>query len=793
MKISWNYLQSFFNGPLAKDLILERLTMAGLEVESVSSVAPEFSGIVVAEVVECVKHPEADKLSLCKIDAGTGELLQILCGASNVKVGVKVPCAKIGAVLPGDFKITERKMRGLVSYGMLCSSEELGQANGVDGLLLLPTDAPIGCDIREYLDLDDSIIEFKITPNRGDCLSYHGLVREIAALSGVTAKPLIRAEESLATSSAEFTLQVTASDECPHYVGLKIHQVNNNQASPAWLVRILERSSIRSISAVVDITNYVLLVTGQPMHAFDLTKIGSGIQVRLAVAGEELTLIDGTLAKLAANTLLITNGADQPVAIAGVMGGLDSAVTTATTSIVLESAYFNPTTIAGKSKQYGVSSDAAFRYERGVDSQIQHDALNLAAELISEICGGVGAEAVHYQNPVPTPRLAITLTFAEINQFIGQVISSSQIIKILTDLGCQLTYDEMQLSVTSPSYRFDLAIKADIIEEVIRVFGYDNIQAQMPKLEYTLANIDAKLSEIDQFKQTLASRGFNEIISYAFIDEKYALLFAAKDQAQVKLQNPLANLAVMRTNLISGLVKTLQYNVNRGQECIKLFELARVFHGEEATQQPLYLAALLYGDFTRLNWSAKPRQVDFFDLKIVLEELLGNYAGLRFTAESSHPSCHPGRTATVWLDQVAVGYIGQLHPKFSQELGLENMPYLFEVNLELLKSVTAVKVIPTSKFQKVSRDLAWVFASSVAVGDVKAQIATLNLTELRSVREFDVFHGVKQASPGLNEVKSIAFNFIFQGDKTLNDEDINHQLDLIKAKVAGHFAAELRV
>ncbi len=789
MKISWNYLQSFFEEPLDKASVLERLTMAGLEVEGEASVAPEFSGIVIGKVIECERHPDADKLSICKVDVNKEEPLQIICGASNVKVGVKIPCAKVGAVLPGDFKIAERKMRGIVSYGMLCSGDEIGYPDGVDGLLLLPEDAPIGTDIRDYLDLDDTIVEFKITPNRGDCLSYQGLVREIAALNNTKIKECANLINYLVTPATEFKLNVEAKNACPHYVGLMINQVNNNVQSPAWLVKILERSGIRSISPLVDITNYVMLVLGQPMHAFDLAKISGGLNVRLAKPGETLKLLDGKLATISTDTLVICDGQNQPAAIAGVMGGNESGVTSETTAILLESAHFAPDAIRGKAKHYGVSSDSAFRFERGVDPEIQHDAINLAAKLVQEICGGEVLQYVHYSNPEQQQNTnTIKLNFRQINEFVGEHIDDQLILSILANLGCKVVVDNGELSITTPSYRFDLAIKEDIIEEIVRVYGYDRITPIMPKLHYTMNSLDQHSQKLNGLKQTLVSNGFSEIISYAFIEDKYAEIFADKQKPLIKLQNPIAGLNVLRNNLLSDLAKALQHNVNRGVDSLKIFELARVFHSEEATGQPLYLAGLIYGKNNQISWAEKVRDVDFFDMKFAVEELLNTFGNLKFIADTNNPVCHPGRTAMIELNGQVIGFMGQLHPRLKQELGLDKLPYLFEINLELIGMPQEPQVRSISKFQKVSRDLAFVFDEKIAIGGVIDSLKELAIPELISVRVFDIFQGGNLEA----NQKSVAINFMFQADRTLTEEEISSYLLLIKQLVTQKFGAELR-
>ena len=792
MKISWNHLQSFFADKLDKEFVLERLTMAGLEVEDETPVAPVFSGIVIGEVMECIKHPDADKLSLCKVNVAEAEPLQIICGASNVAVGVKIPCAKVGAVLPGDFKITERKMRGIVSYGMLCSGDEIGCPSDVDGLLLLDADAPVGKDVREYLDLDDSIIEFKITPNRGDCLSYRGLAREVAALTGNALKPAVNIVNSLNKLSDTLKLEVLAVNECPHYVGLVIKNIDNKITSPSWLIRILERSGVRSISPLVDIANYVMLLLGQPLHTFDLTKVASGVKVRMATSGEELKLIDASTAKLQTNTLIIADGENKPVAIAGVMGSLDSGVSADTTALLLESAFFAPDIIQGKAKFYGVSSDAAFRFERGVDPEIQHDAINLAAQLVVDICGGAIGEYIHFSNnSAGAETQKINLSFKEIELFIGQSIPVVTIIQILTNLGCICDVNGDLLVVTPPSYRFDLRIKQDIIEEIIRVYGYDRIEAKMPILEHSLEALDPKLQKIANLKQTMVAYGFSEIISYAFIEEKYANLFSTLAVGVVRLQNPIAGLNVMRSNLLSGLIKSLQYNVNRGQDSVRLFELARVFHGETIDAQPLYLAGLIYGKYVSSNWALASREVDFYDLSLVLQELLAAFGKVELRATGSSGGAeymHPGRTANVLLNGNQIGYICQLHPALTGELGLESLPYVFEVNIESISLSEDISLNTVSKFQKVSRDLAFVLDKKIEVGAILQRISQLKINELISFNVFDIFSGGSLSS---NE-KSVALNFVFQSDKTLSDEDVNPALELVKNLVVNEFNGNLR-
>jgi phenylalanyl-tRNA synthetase beta chain len=789
MKISWNHLQNLFDDQLDKTLVLERLTMAGLEVEDENPIAPQFSGVVVGQVVECNKHPDADKLSLCKVDIGQDELLSIICGATNVAVGIKIPCATIGAVLPNNFIITERKMRGIISYGMLCAGDELGCPNGVDGLLILPADAPLGMDIRQYLDLDDLIIEFKITPNRGDCLSYRGLAREVAALTNYKLKSVVNYSLPELDAS-DLQLLVEANNECPNYAGLVMHQINNQHQSPLWLQRQLERSGIRPINPLVDIGNYVMLELGQPLHIFDLNAIGGQIKVRLAQENEQITLLDDKTVKLTADSLIITNYANQAVAIAGVMGSLNSGVSSITQAIVIESASFDPQIIQGKAKYYGVSSEAAFRFERGVDPQITKLALALAQQLVSEICGGQIDQQINFTNPHAKlfDKPVIELTWLEISRLIGQELPQATITQILLALGCQVTSCADKLQLTVPSYRFDLKIKQDIIEEIIRVYGYDRIEAKLPVLAQGLNYLDPKLTKTNLIKQILVGYGFSEIISYAFIEEKYAKLFANNSKYLVKLQNSIAGLAVMRDNLVAGLIKSLQYNVNRGQDSIRLFEVARVFNGEDIAQQPINLAGLIYGFNQAKTWNMPPREVDFYDLSMVVQQLLEHFGSVKITSAQAYPYMHPGRCGEIHLNNQAIGYIWQLHPQLLAELGLTSAPYLFEIKLDQLEFPQVVKSTSVSKFQKVTRDLAFILDKQIEVGQIIQQINLLHLTELTSCNVFDIFSGGNLAS----HQKSVAFNLVFQANRTLTDEDINPSLEQIKQLVIENFGGSLR-
>ena len=780
MRLSLNWLESYFENKPDWDLIWSKLTMAGIEVEGIEPVAPHFSGIVVAQVTECIKHPEADKLSLCKVDAGNGEVLQIVCGASNVTAGIKIPLAKIGAVLPDGLRIAERKMRGEISYGMLCSGNEIACPDGVDGLLILAADAPIGVSVRDYLGLDDKIVEFKITPNRGDCLSVQGILREIAALTDYKLRST-GFEEFKPGLSDTVKVVMQAADACPNYLALIIKGINNQVNLPDEITKKLARSGIRNISPVVDITNYVMLELGQPLHAFDVAKVGTQLQVRMAKAGEQLTLLDGREAVLGDNTLLICDSNNQPSAIAGVMGGIHSGISADTQDLILESACFTPAIIAGRAKQYAVNSDAAYRYERGVDPRLQYKALSLAANLIIRHCGGTAGIVTQVSNSIE--KQSINLEYSRINRLIGADISSDKVDEILKRLGFQVTNNGDNLTVVAPSYRFDIAIKEDIVEEVARIYGYDNIPPIMPQAGFHLS----LPQQAQPYKTLMLALGYSEIVSYAFIEEKYETMLGNHRFKAVKLQNPIAGFNVMRTALFAGLIKTLVSNLNRGHKHIKLFELARVFYSEEL--QPLKLSGLIYGDSIAPNWNGNSEPADFFDLKRVTEILLSGHTDVRYEAYIDSDLFHSGRCAKIFLGNKQIGLLGQLHPKLGQQLGLSGLPYLFELDIaDMDTNKKNMLVHCVSKYQRAERDLAFILDQKIPVGSILAALNAANVDYLTACRVFDVYQGENVA----NGFKSIAINLVFQGEKTLTDEEINISINKIVYLVESDFQAQLR-
>jgi phenylalanyl-tRNA synthetase beta chain len=635
--------------------------------------------------------------------------------------------------------------------------------------------------------LTDSVVEFKITPNRGDCLSVTGLLREIAALTEYKIKPL-EIKPIVPTVNTQINIIMDAPLHCPNYMAICIKEINNKVKLPDEIYTRLSCTNIRSISPIVDITNYVMLLLGQPLHAFDANHVGAALHVRLANNGEELQLLDDSDVKLIPDTLLICDSKNNPAAIAGVMGGLHSGVIDDTTDIILESAFFTPEIIAGRAKQYGVNSDSAYRYERGVDVNLQQQALALATDLIIKYCGGSVGQITHIDNL--DTKLPISITYERINRLIGTDISSDIIDAILNKLGFSISSDGISLTLVAPSYRFDINIAEDIVEEVARVYGYDNIVPIMPTASYSLSvGLPRPEGLTMTLKNRLVTLGYNEIVAYSFIEEKYENLLGRNDIDAIRLKNPLAGLNVMHTSLIADLIKALLSNLNRGQQNIRLFELARVFHGEDELSQPLKIAGLIYGDAISSSWAASPRAADFYDLKHVVEILLSSHKQLRFVANSDSHVFHSGRCAKIYVSEQEIGVIGQLHPKIGQELGLTLLPYLFELDVALVENnLEHMELKKLSKFQKVERDLAFLFPEAVAVGSVLDAINSSNIEYLQGLNVFDVYQGTN-VTQGF---KSVAINFIFQADKNLTDEEIDANINNIINLVNNNFQAQLR-
>ncbi|MCE3268887.1 MAG: phenylalanine--tRNA ligase subunit beta [Burkholderiales bacterium] len=643
-------------------------------------------------------------------------------------------------------------------------------------------------------DDNDKIIELKITPNRGDALSVLGLLREIKVLSGLEYTKPAQNIDFKSNINDKMGIEVIAPEACPNYYTLIIKNINNKAVLPGEILNSLAASGIKSISPIVDITNYVMLELGQPLHAFDLKKVGNRLTVRFARENEKLHLLADINAVLLANTLLICDSKDQPAAIAGVMGGLNSGVGQATTDIVLESAFFVPEVITGKTKYYGINSDSAYRYERGVDPHLQNLAIKYAASLIAKYCGGeIGEIACNITQIKP---IRINISYARINCLIGVDITADMVNDILSKLGFILDHVDTNKSVTVtvPSHRFDINIKEDIIEEIARVYGYDNIVAQMPVTQYSMGTGGADKEYA--LKNKLVNLGYSEIIGYAFLEDKLETLFGVFDQTPVRLQNPIANMGVMRTSLIADLVKVLKCNLNRGHKRLRIFEFARVFHGETQELQPLRLSGLIYGNYTNPDWSGNNRLVDFYDLRNDLEILLYGLGEIKVVACTDNPIFHSGRCAKILLHNQPVGVLGQLHPKYKTEFDLPELPYVFELDIDYIINQTPYVVFKeVSKFQKVIRDLAFLIEAKIGVGNVLDTILNANIPYLIAANVFDIYQGDKLADIKLNNnaVKSVAINFLFQGNKTLSDEEINISVDQIQQCIQENFTIQFRV
>ncbi|MDK4679976.1 phenylalanine--tRNA ligase subunit beta [Kingella negevensis] len=765
MQFSYTWLKTQANPNLSADQLSHLLTMAGLEVEELNAAAPDFSGVVVAEVKSVEKHPDADRLNVTQVDAGTGELIQIVCGAPNVKVGIKVPCALPNALLPNDFKIKPTKMRGVVSNGMLCSAKELGLEDKVDGLLVLPENAPVGQNIREFLDLDDAIFTLKITPNRTDCLSIKGIAREVSALTQCEFNP-IQINHIATQTTQKQAVQIDAPNDCGRFISRVISGVNATAASPDWLVQRLERSGIRSISPLVDIGNYVMLEIGQPMHVFDADKISGSLHVRRAKNGEVLDCLNEKTVTLADNTLVIADE-QQALSIAGLMGGAASAVSDETKNIVLEAAWFNPLIISGKSRQYGFGSDSSFRFERGVDSELQRDAIERATELVVQICGGEVGEIVEVLGDLPTAK-TVEVRTARVEKVLGVSIENQRIETILQHLGLQPEKTADGFRVTAPSFRYDIEIEADLIEEIARVYGYENIPDDYTSGKLAMLKLPENRHSRFGVYQKMAARGFQEVVSYAFVDEQWEQDFA-NNQDPIRLQNPLAaQYAVMRSTLMGGLIEILQNNLNRKQNRVRVFEIARIFRKENNQfVQTERVGGLVYGSALPEQWGEKSHPVDFYDLKADVETLLRGKNAAFVKAE--HSALHPGRCAAIVVDGVNVGIIGELHPKWTQKYDLPQAPLLFELDMDTVLTTEKVRYQAVSKFQAGRRDLAFVLPENVAFADLQAALGQVNNPIIQGIELFDVYRGA-----GLPENhKSLAVKISLQDmNATLTDETV---------------------
>lgn len=785
MKFSENWLRTLVNPPLSSDELAHVLTMAGLEVEAIESAAPVFDKVVVAEVLLVQKHPDADRLNVCQVNAGAGgEALQIVCSAANVRAGVKVPCALVGAQLPGA-AIKQVKVRGVESSGMLCSARELGLSDTAEVLLLLPGDAPTGADFRDYYALDDRLFTLKLTPNRADCLGLAGVAREVAAITSAKLDPL-EIEPVHSEIDDILAVQVGAADACPLYCGRVIRGICFDAPTPPWMARRLERSGIRTINAVVDVTNYVMLEIGQPLHAFDLAKLAGAMHVRYAKSGEKLQLLNGENLVLQPDMLLIADEA-KPLALAGIMGGSESGVQQGTTDLFLESAFFSPEAVAGKSFHLGFSSDSAHRFERGVDFAATRNAMERATRLILDICGGKAGPITEVRGELPQ-RNPIRLRVERARRVLGIDLDTSKATELLQRLQFNFTVDGGVFQVTPPSYRFDLAIEEDLIEELARIYGYDHIPASLPHAALSMLPESELLHTPLQLRRILAARDYQEVINYPFVDAAWEADFT-HNKTPVVLKNPIASqMGVMRSSLIGGLMANLQFNLNRKQARVRLFEIGRCFVKEGETYvQPERLAGLCYGDAVAEQWGVPARSVDFYDAKADIEALL--WPEVASFQAATHSALHPGKSAQIYLGGKIVGWLGELHPRWQQKADLPRSAVLFELDLDPLTAHTLSVAGEVSKYPPVRRDIAVVVADSVSVQALLEGMQAEKSSIVAEISLFDVYRGKGME----NGKKSLAFRVLLQDtEKTLTDAEADLVIAKLLDTLQSQFNAKLR-
>lgn len=795
MKFSELWLREWVNPALDTDALEMQLSLAGLEVDSCVPAAGQFSGVVVGEILTAEPHPNADKLQVCTVTDGDSEY-QVVCGAPNARAGLKTAFARVGAVLPGDFKIKKAKLRQVESLGMLSSEKELGLSDSHEGIMELPEDATNGQDLRFYLNLNDAIFDVDLTPNRSDCLSIAGMAREVGVLNRARVnQPIFKRVTPTHEDQPKITLE--APHACPKYLGRIIKGVNIQAATPIWMKEKLRRSGVRSLDPVVDITNYVMLELGQPLHAFDNSQIQGGIHVRLAEDQEKLLLLDGSELELTPDTLVIADH-NKALALAGIMGGEHSGCTETTQDILLEVAYFDPLALAGKARNYGLHTDASHRFERGVDFRIQERAMERATELLLEITGGEPGPVVEAveQDQLPL-RPDVTLRKNRLEQLLAVRLPDEEVTDILTRLGLAVTDLGDAWQVKVPSYRFDISLEVDLIEEVARVYGYDKLPVKAPTAALLLQSQPEARITLRQLRSTLVARGYQEAVTYSFIDPKWSQAFDP-DNTPLPLANPISTeLSVMRTSLLPGLTKALVHNQKRQHPRVRLFESGLRFRQtpQGLRQEPM-LAGLISGARLPESWTNQDEAVDFFDIKGDLEALLelgGDSNNWQFKS-AQHPALHPGQSAEILCQQEdghwqSAGWVGALHPQLSKQLDVRGQALVFEVCLESLQQGKLPRFKSLSRFPEMRRDLALLVDENLAVGQLLQEAENQGGEWLQDVTLFDVYQG-KGVPEGK---KSLALGLTWQHpSRTLTDEEINAQVDQIVTAFSQGFAAELR-
>jgi len=789
MKLSESWLREWVNPDANSQQLTERLTMGGLEVDELLPAAGDFSGVVVGRIMTTEPHPEADKLTLCQVDLGDGKPVLIVCGAKNVRANLNVPVATIGAVLPGNFKIKKAKLRGVESHGMICAANELGLEEKSEGIMELPEDAPVGKDFRDYLNCDDYIIDIDLTPNRGDCASVLGVAREVSALFATDTMPEAPVIVNKMTSDATLDVQVTARDVCPRYLGRLIEDIDMQTVTPMWMQERLRRSGLRPISPVVDVTNYVLLELGQPMHAFDAERIKGSLQIRMAEKGEKIVTLDGQDLTLDAETLVIADD-EGPTALAGIMGGSRSSVHDQTRSIFLESAFFEPIGVAAKSRELGLPTDSAFRFARGVDPQLSPLALERATELLLSIVGGKAGPVVEVKNDDAMPtRPLIPLHIERVNSYLGMAIDEKEITEYLTRLGLKIYQQGERLEAQVPSHRFDLSIEADLIEEVARLVGYNNLPTHMPNAPLDFQANKAQMRSMAHYNKILVERGYHEAITYSFVDPEVQQRLSG-DKSQTKLLNPIASeLSAMRDSLWPGLLKVAAYNHSRQQLRVRLFEYGVCFLDDEREEGRI--GGIASGDLYPPQWGTPARPVDFFDVKADVQALLtrcGKIENVQFKP-AVHPALHPGQSAQIVDGDRVVGWLGTLHPQHVDALDLKQNVVCFELNAAWLCEETTPHFKPLSKYPAVRRDLSFFIAKDVSSHSIQATIGESVGELLQAVTVFDVYTG-SSVPP---DEKSITVAITLRhAEQTLTDETVDAVMEKVVKGLKQQFAITMR-
>lgn len=791
MKFSEKWLREWVDPTLDTDALAHRLTMAGHEVDAVEVQGNGLDGVVVGAVLDVRKHPDADRLSVCQVSTGNGDIVEVVCGAANVFTGMKSPFAPPGTTLPNGVKLRKAQIRGVESNGMLCSAVELGLGDDADGIIELPPDATTGQALSEYLDLPDNTFDLDLTPNRGDCFSVLGIAREVAA---ITATPLKDASVDAVkgTIRDEHPVELELPEGCPRFAGRVIRDIDSGAKSPIWMTERLRRSGLRAIHPVVDVTNYVMLELGQPLHAYDLRLLRGPIRPRLAKSGEKVTLLDEREIKVNTNTLVITDDSG-PIGLAGIMGGLSTAVSDATTDVFFEAAFWPPEFMAGRARQYALHTDASLRFERGVDPAGQARAVERATALLLDIAGGeAGPLADHVVADYLPKNAPLLLRKSRLKKVLGTDIEGRRVSEILTNLGFTITENTDGWHVEIPSYRFDIDVEDALVEEVARIFGYDQIPEVTAIAETPLAMASETRIDLDLVANTLVARDYQEVITYSFVGQEINTRITGT-ASKLILTNPISpEMSVMRSSVWPGLLATASSNVARQQERVRIFEIGKTFHGTlKAPQEVMRVAGLAYGDAAPEQWASRAQSIDFFDVKsdvVSLLEMVGPAAKFDFIA-AEHPALQPGQVANILRDNGVVGVIGKIHPDIAKTFDLDKGVLVFELNTEGAFATTVPVAVNVSRFPMIRRDIAVVVDDKVAAADLVAAVESAAPELIQNVRIFDVYRG-----PGIEAgLKSVALGLILQEtSRTLTDDDADAAKSAAVRKLQQEFAAVLR-